>query len=532
MNEKINKKIEKDPKKSINVQNKKMDVPNKKIDVPKPQKLLKSNSINPKVSSSKNIESSTTEEIDQKQKIKEKNLEYKKENQNFKLKNELLKNENKDLKRNIEEKDKLIELLQKKYENYDFSQKRVLLLKAQVLKFENHIKYLTNSIKSNQTISIEIEYLINQALNLLENILSSNDLASIQSKIETKIGDFRILQAKMTQSINLQNLQYEKFLNKSYLKLNQSDKLLSKKNLIFSLEEDLNFMFKKIIGDKSMELNENHAIFTVKSKNILEKLFFLGLKIEDFFNDEKTEFSNKLLQNYQKNLETANSFSKKIYDDHNLIFKTEKNLFENFGNKHNKFTFFFDNILQLSKELDSDALKIIEKYNKEGIFDKILQEFLERNSKFFQNNSEMKNEFVDLIIFFKNDAFFLTKIINILEYSLFHNSILLKDLNAFLETKFTKLIEAIKENVFGPINDMIMVLNQKNEMNLQSYYLQISNLFEFNSQKIVKTLEILLGLKRTSDEFNLEKEELSAKFIIETFRLIEKKFFLNNNISK
>lgn len=501
----------------------------KKAEVPKPVKLLKSNSITIKSSNLKDNEPLKNEikfqnNLESLPENNQKYLALKRKTQGYKLINEELKKELKDLKIELEEKEKMIEIFQKSNTSGDFSQNYLLLLKTQLLKYETHIKYLTNSVKSNKSLSTEIEYFIEEVLNNFEKLLKIDDLNEIHDQLFVKLGDLKILQGKFFQNMKSQNLQYEKFLNKSYLKFQTSEKNFNDKKLLFSLEEDLSALCKSLINDKKMELHENYGFFVKKIKSMMEKMLILGMKVDDY-NNESEEWSNKALQTHQKNVETSKEMVQKIFQNENNIFNNNK---ENLEKLHDKnFYHVYENIETFTKEINLDISKIVEKYEKVGNINCAINKFIEKNAKFFQNNAEAKNEFINLATFLKNDIFFFSKLSHILEYLLLQNSILFGKLSDFVEIKLRNITEKIEENVCKPLYEMLTLYKEKNEMKVESYFIQLSYLFEYNFPKIFSTLEGFLKLEKNNQEVCGNEDELSSNILIKIYKEIKKKYFLN-----
>ena len=292
------------------------------------------------------------------------------------------------------------------------------------------------------------------------------------------------------------------------------------KEIFFKLEDLLNKIFTIIIKDKTKEneINSLELLKIVQDSN--EFLLELGLRME--VSHKQEDYLTKFLQDKLKNMENSEKNLNKILDLEKLLFKSEIQTYEKFTNKSKKYSEFYESFSIISKEMNFDVSQLLEKYQTSGTFYNINNSFMTKNSKLFINNSESLKEFESLITFFKNDIFFMNNANNILQCMLFHNSYLLKDLNLFVEIKLFKLIDKIREDVYSPVKDMLVLYEQKKEMDINSYYIQMSNFFEFNQQKIKKALENLFKL---DDEC---QENCSFKLLLDIYKIIKNKYLFPN----
>ena len=168
----------------------------------------------------------------------------------------------------------------------------------------------------------------------------------------------------------------------------------------------------------------------------------------------------------------------------------------------------------------SDVDIIIEKYDNGGKYFNVLNDFISKSFKIFNTNPELLLQFRSVVDFFRNDLFILQKISHIFECIGQQNVIFLNNLSFLVEDKLAKIIGKLREDVFLPFNEMNNIFEQKEEMNYESYLIQISNIFEFNQRKIKNALESVLKVGKNSDGNSND----SFDFLIQTFKNIKKEF--------
>lgn len=486
----------------------------KTLNIQKPSKLLKSSSINTKPEIPPKTASIEIKPLTNPEKT---TINLKKDLQNYKLKNDLLKKENKDLKNDLEEKEKLLLLFEKDFKSLELNPKRFILLKCQIIKLEQYVKNLTNSIKSSNIFATELEYLIDKSTLLLDKLLKFNDFNEIHDKIALNMIDFKNLKIRMEESLKQKTLQYEKFLNRDYFKLENNDQT-SKKKLLFNLEEELNEIFHIILNNENLSnaTNKGLSLKLLKIvKNCMDFSLQLGLNLDDFQNNE--DQLNNSFKDKQKNIMSSLKLTNKIFNDDILIFKAEEGPFK-YKYISNKYAEFLESVEIYSSENNADVSNIIEKYQKNGVFIKLIDEFIQKNTKIFYNNEESNIIFEKLVRSFKNDVFLLTKLNRVTECLLFSNSKLLKNLSYFIEEKMGKIIEKIKEDVYSPFMDMKTLLDQKEEMEIGSYFIQISNLFEYHHKKMRTALEKCLLVEDSNSK------NRSFKILLEIYKEIKKDY--------
>ena len=388
--------------------------------------------------------------------------------------------ENKDLKLELEEKEKLLALFQKDDKPKDFETKRVLLLKSHIIKLEKYIKHLTNTIKASNIFTTDLEYAIEQSLNLLGNLEKNDNLEEIHNKISLKIGDFKNMQIKLKESFKQKNVNYEKFLNQTYLKTETVNKNWKQKSLLFNLEEEINQILRIIIknNNNSNEDNPESIKLLEICRHCMSILLEVGLKI-DLEKEDNILFQTKDLKDKQKMEEFSEKITKRLLKFEKPNFNLANSKILKNGDISKKFVDFFENFQNISEEMISDVDLIIEKYHHEGKYYNILNDFISKTYKIFNNNPELLLQFESIIVFFKNDLFILQKIAHIFECLLMRNALLLKELSFFVEERLMKIMEKINEDVYAPFKDMVQVFEEKKDMEIESYFIQITNLFHF-----------------------------------------------------
>lgn len=432
----------------------------------------------------------------------------------LKLMNKELENTTKNL---MAENEDLKEVLEKAIKNKEFvnniDSRRWGALNFSLVKMKRQIKRLNNVIINfnmfkNEQINSNIE-----AINVLSDFVKEADIEkeNIKTKIAKIIDKFANFNKRLEEidcKIKYQHMQNLccSFSN-SNSELNQNDKNL------FILEENLSKLVHNLLDFDNSQKNKLENIDLIK--NTINSSLENGLNL--FSNDieQKLNLQEKMQKILKKELDqTVNqNFS---------IFKFENSNDQN--NFRSRFTNFLQTMNSFISNNEKDSINIFKSYSaNENWISKSISNFFEKNPKMLKNQNfidflnEIKSHLnVDLIFFSKKNNLQKCLIEN-LEGSIMH-------LINFIDNELKNIRMLIKTEILESFNEIQLIFGKKDIVDLNSYLVQLSNVYELNQGKIENALTSLINNEDKLKGF--EESVFAMSFIFEKFDDLKKKLIV------
>lgn len=488
-------------------------LPPKKKTLPDPKKIVSKPST---TISKRNTTNSikTEKEIEKPIIVKEDVQKLEGKIRSLKLMNKELENTTKNLM--IENED-LRDVLEKAIKDKEYvnnvDSRRWGVLNFSLIRMKRKIKSLNNVIINfnmfkNEQINSNLE-----AINVLNEFLHDLEVEkeNIKTKITKIIDKFTHFNKRLEEIDGKIKYQHMQNLCCSFSNSN-SELKQTDKNLLF-LEANLSKLFHNLLD------------FDNSQKNKLENIDLINNTINISLENGINIFSNNEEKKIDLQEKMQKIFKKELYQTINHNFQIFKNELSNDQNNiRSRFMDYIQKVNSFLSENDKDSINIFEKYREnDNWIAKSISNFFEKNPKMLKNQN--------LIDFLKEikphvdmDLIFLSKKNNIqkclienLEGSIMH-------LVNFIDCELKNIRTLIKTEIFEPFNEVQLIFGKKEFVDLNSYLVQLSNIYELNQGKIENALNAIINKEDGLKKF--EENVVAVSVIFEKFNELKKKLII------